>query len=441
MSDSKLLASLLFKPSQPPPTKASPSTITLHASSHDTLQLTQMYSYPTIEEPQLADQDWYPTTQDFFSYPVPTVADHEPSPQAPQPQPQLFRPQYMGRSSSFSPSLDQLKRGDDFKTLMLPSSSNIHANAPHTQFTATRMKRSYTQPEKDNDTLRRSQSMMALSVSTDGRARLQPRESRAARDHSPHKFRIEEDIDSQSSYSDNVFSDRSSMSSASSASPQLASDFPSCVPVPVGVSRSKSCVSLSQFGGSAYPSLPPPAVSAASSTFHSPCSSPSPSVSSSSDEDDEVAAPKNDACVALARLVARKRSKSLKSTNAAPQRPPHVRSRSLVGASDTYQTRAAMSSTSTMESFQSRARRACAPVVPPASMLTPPASATSDKGFDFGMTRTSMRSISPKRGRTSMAVAFNYTDDSPHSHFHRRQMSLSDLSQLSLQPVQSEWSN
>lgn len=415
-----------------------------------------MYSYPTIEEPQLADQDWYPTTQDFFSYPVPTVADHEPSPHVPQPQPQLFRPQYMSRSSSFSPSLDQLNSGNDFKTLMKPSSassSNIHAMAPHTQFTATRMKRSYTHPEQEIDTLRRSQSMMALSISTDGRARLQPREQQqhhhqrgTARDHSPHKFRIEEDIDSQSSYSDNVFSDRSSMSSASSASPQLASDFPACVPVPVGVARSKSCVSLSQFGTQAYPSLPPPAVSAASSTFHSPCSSPSPSVSSSSDEEDEVAAPKNDACVALARLVARKRSKSFKTTNTAPQRPPHVRSRSLVCPSDTYQhTRAATSATSTatstMESFQSRARRACAPALPPTNMLTPPASATSDKGFDFGMPRTSMRSISPKRGRTSMAVAFNYTDDSPHSHFHRRQMSLSDLSQLSLQPVQSEWSN
>lgn len=413
-----------------------------------------MYSYPTIEEPQLADQDWYPTTQDFFSYPVPTVADHEPSPHVPQPQPQLFRPQYMSRSSSFSPSLDQLNSGNDFKTLMKPSSassSNIHAMAPHTQFTATRMKRSYTHPEQETDTLRRSQSMMALSISTDGRARLQPR---AARDHSPHKFRIEEDMDSQSSYSDNVFSDRSSMSSASSASPQLASDFAACVPVPVGVARSKSCVSLSQFGGTsqAYPSLPPPAVSAASSTFHSPLSSPSPSVSSSSDEEHEVAAPKNDACVALARLVARKRSKSLKMTNksnaGAPQRPPHVRSRSLVGPSDTYQhsraaTSATSTATSTMESFQSRARRACAPPVllPPTNMLTPPASATSDKGFDFGMPRTSMRSISPKRGRTSMAVAFNYTDDSPHSHFHRRQMSLSDLSQLSLQPVQSEWSN
>ncbi|KAG5370192.1 hypothetical protein CJU90_1538 [Yarrowia sp. C11] len=402
-----------------------------------------MYSYPTIEEPQLADQDWYPTTQDFFSYPVPTVADHEPSPQAPQPQPQLFRPQYMGRSSSFSPSLDQLNGGDDFKTLMTPSSSSsIYTNPPHTQFTATRMKRSYTHPEQENDTLRRSQSMMALSVSTDGRARLQPRESRLTRDHSPHKYRIEEDLDSQSSYSDNVFSDRSSMSSASSASPQLASDFPSCVPVPVGVSRSKSCVSLSQFAGAAYPSLPPPAVSAASSTFHSPCSSPSPSLSSASSDDDEVAAPKNDACVALARLVARKRSKSLKMHNGAPQRPAHARSRSLVGYSDSFQTRAATStSTSTMESFQSRARRACAPAMA-STVLTPPASATSDKGFDFfGMPRTSIRSISPRRGRPSMAVAFNYTDDIPNSHFHRRQMSLSDLSQLSLQPVQSEWSN
>lgn len=394
-----------------------------------------MYSYPTIEEPQLADQDWYPTTQDFFSYPVPTVADHEPSPNVPQQQPQLFRPQYMVRSSSFSPTLDQLSSGSpdqDFKTLMTPASM---AN-PRTQFTATRMKRSYTQPEHETDTLRRSQSMMALSISTDGRARLQPRAQ--SRDHSPHKLRIEEDLDSQSSYSDNVFSDRSSMSSASSASPQLASDFPSCVPVPVGVSRSKSCVSLSQFGAPTYPSLPPPAVSAASSVCHSPLSSPSPSASSSSDEEEEVAPKQNDACVALARLVARKRSKSLKMSSN-PQRPPHIRSRSLVGSSDSSQSRTA--NMSTMESYQSRARRACAPVVPPTNMLTPPTSATSDKGFDFGMPRTSMRSISPKRGRTSMAVAFNYTDDSPHSHFHRRQMSLSDLSQLSLHPVQPEWSN
>ncbi|KAG5363231.1 hypothetical protein CJU89_2396 [Yarrowia sp. B02] len=318
-----------------------------------------MYAYPTIQEPQLADQDWYPTTQDFFSYPVPTV--DEP------------RPQYMARSSSFS--TDQL----------VPEMQPLRS---------TPMKRSYTQPEDSE--LRRSQSLMALSISTDGRARLQPR------DHSPHKLRIEEDVEA---YSDTVFSDRSSMSSASSASPQLQSDFPACVPVPV--SRSKSCVSLS------YPPLPPPAVS----NLNSPYSSPSPSVSSSEDEDE---VPKNDACVALARLVARKRSKSLKMN--APQRPPHVRSRSLVG--DFPQ--------NTMESFQSRARRACAPI------MTPPASAT-DKVFDFG--RPSMRSISPKRGRTSMAVAFNYTDDSPHSHFHRRQMSLSDLSQLSLQPVHPEWSN
>lgn len=389
---------------------------------------TDMYSYPTIEEPQLADQDWFPT-QSFFTYPVPYVADHTVSTSnltlGINTIPPQLRPSPMVRSSSFSPTVEQLSRYDHHDELpRLP----IGGGAPTHKLTATPMKRSFTQPDAE---LRRSQSLVAMSISNDGRARLQPHHQQ--RDHSPHKYRIEEDADCCNS--DAVFSDRSSLSSASSASPQLVPDFPVCVPV---ATRSKSCVSLSH----GAPALPPPA------TYYSPYSSPSPSASSS-DEEEET--PKNDACVALARLVARKRSKSLIHP---PSRPPHVRSKSLANFHDShYEQHSPFGSKSTMESFQSRARRACAP-----SVLTPPASAVSDHGgFDFTcrdirdsqnyapapVPVRSMRSISPKRGRTSMAVAFNYTDDSnvpshTQSHLHRRQMSLSDLGQLSLQP---NWSN